>query len=102
MGKDDGPPPGTKETKTTAPAPVLRSFASVFKHADAVDVALMVLGLVGAMGDGMSTPVTLLIASRIFNDSGTGPDQLQQFRSKMDLVLLQVAFFIACISLTSN
>ncbi|KAJ1278281.1 hypothetical protein BS78_04G068100 [Paspalum vaginatum] len=83
MGKDDGPPAGT--TMETRTAPVLRSFASVFKHADAVDVALMALGLLGAMGDGMSTPVTLLIASRIFNDSGTGPDQLQEFRSKMNL-----------------
>jgi len=51
-----------------------------------VDVALMVLGLVGAMGDGMSTPVMLLITSRIFNDLGSGPDVLQQFSSKINEV----------------
>ncbi|CAL4889522.1 unnamed protein product [Urochloa decumbens] len=74
MGKD-GPP---------EKVPVLRSFTSVFMHADAVDVALMVLGLVGAIGDGMSTPVLMIFGSRMFNDAGSGPDQLQQFRSRMN------------------
>ncbi|KAF8691347.1 hypothetical protein HU200_040478 [Digitaria exilis] len=53
-------------------------------HADAADVALMVLGLVGAIGDGLSTPVMLLITSRIFNDLGGGPDILQEFSSKIN------------------
>ncbi|CAN6271746.1 unnamed protein product [Urochloa humidicola] len=77
MGKNV--PPGTAE-----PAP--RSFLSVFMHADAADVALMVLGLLGAMGDGMSTPAMLLIATRIFNDIGIGPDLIQNFSSKMNEV----------------
>nr|CAB3449154.1 unnamed protein product [Digitaria exilis] len=76
MGKDDGPP--------AAAASPLRSFSKVFMHADAVDVALMLLGLVGAMGDGMSTPVMLLIATRIFNDVGTGPDLIHNFPSRMN------------------
>ncbi|OQU84543.1 hypothetical protein SORBI_3004G073600 [Sorghum bicolor] len=68
-----------------APAPVMRwSFASVFMHADATDVVLMVLGLVGTMGDGFSTPVMLFITSRIFNDLGNGPDVLQEFSSKIN------------------
>jgi ATP-binding cassette subfamily B (MDR/TAP) protein 1 len=83
MAKDDGPAETVEEK---AAAPVLRSFASVFVHADAADVALMVLGLVGAMGDGMSTPVMLAITSRVFDDTGSGPDHLQQFRSKMNEV----------------
>uniref|UniRef100_M8B7L8 Putative multidrug resistance protein n=1 Tax=Aegilops tauschii TaxID=37682 RepID=M8B7L8_AEGTA len=37
-------------------APFGSSLVSVFMHADAADVALMVLGLVGAIGDGVSTP----------------------------------------------
>ncbi|VAI56742.1 unnamed protein product [Triticum turgidum subsp. durum] len=36
-------------------APFGSSLMSVFMHADAADVALMVLGLVGAIGDGIST-----------------------------------------------
>ncbi|CAN6271743.1 unnamed protein product [Urochloa humidicola] len=80
-GKDHGSPGMAAKARAV---PVQRPFASVFMHADAADVALMVLGLVGAMGDGMSTPVMLLIASRIFNVTGSGPDRLQQFSSKMN------------------
>ncbi|VAI45143.1 unnamed protein product [Triticum turgidum subsp. durum] len=65
-------------------APFGSSLVSVFMHADAADVALMVLGLVGAIGDGISTPAMLLITSRIFNDLGSGPDLLQEFSSKID------------------
>jgi ATP-binding cassette subfamily B (MDR/TAP) protein 1 len=83
MAKDDGPPETVEEKPA---APILRAFASVFMHADAVDVVLMVLGLAGAMGDGMSTPVMLAITSRVFDDTGSGPDHLQQFSSKMNAV----------------
>ncbi|XP_066329696.1 putative multidrug resistance protein [Miscanthus floridulus] len=82
MGKDDGLQQAAAKAKNSAP--VMRSFASVFMHADAADVVLMVLGLVGAMGDGMSTPVMLLITSRIFNDLGNGPDLLDEFSSKVN------------------
>lgn len=75
-----------------AAAPVAWSFASVFMHADAADMALMVLGLVGAVGDGLSTPMMLFLANRIFNDIGTGPDRLLQFTSKMN----EVVFSLTC------
>ncbi|GJM90462.1 hypothetical protein PR202_ga06743 [Eleusine coracana subsp. coracana] len=81
MGKDGPPASATKKN-----APVMRSFASVFMHADAADVVLMVLGLLGAMGDGLSTPVMLFITSRIFNDLGGGPDLLQEFSTKINEV----------------
>ncbi|XP_066320143.1 putative multidrug resistance protein [Miscanthus floridulus] len=55
-------------SKQMVAAPVAWSFASVFMHADAADMALMVLGLVGAVGDGLSTPMMLFLANRIFND----------------------------------
>ena len=77
-------------------APFGSSLVSVFMHADAADVALMVLGLVGAIGDGISTPAMLLITSRIFNDLGSGPDLLQEFNSKIDEVRLQ-HFFLAIV-----
>ena len=62
------------------------SFMSVLLHADGVDVALMVLGLVGAMGDGMSMPAMVLITSRITNDFGRGPDELHDFSSSINAV----------------
>jgi ATP-binding cassette, subfamily B (MDR/TAP), member 1 len=82
MGKEDGPTPAKN-------VPVMRSFASVFMHADAADVVLMVLGLVGAMGDGFSMPVMLFITSRIFNDLGGGPDLLTEFSTKINEVELR-------------
>ncbi|CAO2037475.1 unnamed protein product [Urochloa humidicola] len=90
MGKDELP-----ETGKTKAAPAVRPLASVFMHADAVDVALMVLGFVGAVGDGMSTPMMLFLANRIFNDIGGGPDRLQQFSSKMNENALNILYLAA-------
>ncbi|CAO2150224.1 unnamed protein product [Urochloa humidicola] len=73
----------------TKMVPILRSFPSVFIHADTVDKALKVLGLVAAVGDGMAMPVTLLIAGRIFNDAGSGPEEPEMFRSKMNKVQIK-------------
>lgn len=47
-----------------------KAVAIIFRYADWVDVLLMVLGTVGAVGDGMSTNVLLLYASRIMNSLG--------------------------------
>ncbi|WVZ75064.1 hypothetical protein U9M48_023156 [Paspalum notatum var. saurae] len=71
--------------------------SSVFVHADAVDVALMALGLVGAIGDGMATPLRLLVASRIANDLGSGPDHTHNFTSKINANVIRIVF-IACAS----
>uniref|UniRef100_A0ACD5Z0U5 Uncharacterized protein n=1 Tax=Avena sativa TaxID=4498 RepID=A0ACD5Z0U5_AVESA len=76
------------------------SFRSVFMHADAADVVLMVLGLVGAIGDGLSMPVMLFITSRIFNDlGGSSSDVMQEFSSKINenarnLVFLALACWV--------
>ena len=79
----------TTREDTSSPAPGSSSFMSVFTHADAADVALMALGLVGAMGEALSsTPVRMLIFSHIANDLGNGPDQLQEFSSKINEVSL--------------
>lgn len=47
------------------------SIRSVFMHADRVDKWLMFLGLLGAMADGVSTPVLLFVTSRLMNDVGS-------------------------------
>ncbi|RLM78947.1 putative multidrug resistance protein [Panicum miliaceum] len=90
---------GGEAAETAAAAPALgpSSFMSVFKHADGVDVALMVLGLVGAMGDGMSTPAMLLISSRVTNDFGRGPDQVQHFSARINRNARNIVF-LACAS----
>ncbi|WVZ77552.1 hypothetical protein U9M48_025409 [Paspalum notatum var. saurae] len=90
MGKDGSP----ESAKAKAP-PVRATLAFVFKHADAVDMALMVLGLIGAIGDGMSTPVMLAITGHVFDDTGSGPDRLQHFSSKMNQNVRNTLFLAA-------
>jgi ATP-binding cassette, subfamily B (MDR/TAP), member 1 len=75
----------TAAEKEAPPAP-RSSFLSVFMHADAADVALMLLGLVGAMGDGMSFPATLLLFIRVTNDLGRGPNLVREFSSRINEV----------------
>ena len=42
----------------------------IFMHADAVDILLMTLGFIGALGDGFTRPVVLLVNSRLMNSIG--------------------------------
>ncbi|CAN6244653.1 unnamed protein product [Urochloa humidicola] len=81
-----------------AAATLVPSFMTMFKHADGVDVALMVLGLIGAVGDGMSTPAMLLISSHITNEFGRGPvHQLHEFTSRINENARNIVF-LACAS----
>lgn len=47
-------------------------------HADSVDICLMVLGFLGAVGDGFSTPLVLLITSRLMNNIGEASTSLEE------------------------
>lgn len=46
------------------------SIGIILRYADWVDIVLMLMGALGAIGDGMSTNVLLLFASRIMNSLG--------------------------------
>lgn len=46
------------------------SFKSIFMHADVLDWFFMVFGLLGAIGDGIMTPLVLFITSKIMNSLG--------------------------------
>lgn len=48
------------------------SIRSVFMHGDGVDQILMAFGLFGSIGDGCTTPLVLLITSRLMNNVGGG------------------------------
>ncbi|XP_047960660.1 ABC transporter B family member 15-like [Salvia hispanica] len=54
------------------------SFKSIFMHADKYDMALMGLGLLGAIGDGVSMPVMLLVTSKLMNSFGTSQLSLSE------------------------
>ncbi len=47
-----------------------RSLRGMFKFADRVDVLLMALGTLGAIGDGCSTNLLLIFASDVMNSLG--------------------------------
>ncbi|CAA7032090.1 unnamed protein product [Microthlaspi erraticum] len=87
---------GNEETKETGKK-TMKSFGSIrsiFMHADGVDWVLMGLGLIGAVGDGFTTPLVLLITSKLMNDLG-GPsfntETFMQSISKNSVALLYVA-----------
>lgn len=63
----------TKKAKRKA------SISTIFKHADGIDLLLMAMGFLGAVGDGLCTPVMLLIMSRLMNNLGHGPSGLPSF-----------------------
>ncbi|KAF3947034.1 hypothetical protein ACB098_01G173600 [Castanea mollissima] len=51
------------------------SIAIIFTYADWVDILLMLLGTIGAIGDGMSTNCLLVFASRLMNSLGYSKSQ---------------------------
>ncbi|KAJ4842833.1 ATP-binding cassette, sub-B (MDR TAP), member 8 [Turnera subulata] len=51
------------------------SIAIIFRYADWVDILLMFLGTIGAIGDGMSTNCLLVFASSLMNSLGYGNTQ---------------------------
>ncbi|XP_078154321.1 putative multidrug resistance protein isoform X1 [Carex rostrata] len=65
---------------------------TIFMHADKVDVVLMVFGFIGAIGDGLSIPVMLLLTSKFFNDLGNGPDVIMEFTSKLNMIARDLVF----------
>ncbi|EFH53360.1 abc transporter family protein [Arabidopsis lyrata subsp. lyrata] len=70
------------------------SVRSIFMHADGVDWLLMSLGLIGAVGDGFTTPLVLLITSKLMNNLGGSSfntDTFMQSISKNSVALLYVA-----------
>ncbi|KAI5352186.1 hypothetical protein L3X38_005077 [Prunus dulcis] len=44
----------------------------IFRYADGVDKLLLVLGTLGSIGDGLMTPLMMLVLSRVINEYGGG------------------------------
>lgn len=66
------------------------SILQIFRYADWTDVLLMLLGALGAIGDGMSTNVLLLFASRIMNSLGYGNIQQKQQNNRGNFSMTEV------------
>ncbi|KAK6928250.1 ABC transporter-like, ATP-binding domain [Dillenia turbinata] len=76
------------------------SIRSIFMHADGIDKLLMVLGFIGAVGDGFGIPVTLVVTSKLMNNIG-GASSSVSFSSKINqnalsLCYVSMAYWVAC------
>ncbi|XP_027358241.1 ABC transporter B family member 15-like isoform X2 [Abrus precatorius] len=78
------------------------SFRSIFMHADGIDWFFMILGVVGAVGDGLGTPLVLFITSHIMNNIGDfsgsiGSTFLHSINKNAKVLLyLACGSFVAC------
>ncbi|XP_068644000.1 putative ABC transporter B family member 8 isoform X2 [Aristolochia californica] len=70
------------------------SAAAIFIYSDWIDIVLMVLGTVGAIGDGMSINVMFVTSSRIINRLGFGKSKLGHgsFMGEVEKCTLQFVY----------
>ncbi|KAG4139911.1 hypothetical protein ERO13_D07G224000v2 [Gossypium hirsutum] len=84
-----------EQLKTGAVKKVNGPIRSIFMHADAVDLWLMTLGFIGAVGDGFSTPLVLLVTGKLMNNFGDASavtsDTFIQNINKNSVALLYLA-----------
>ncbi|KAL3833184.1 hypothetical protein ACJIZ3_007920 [Penstemon smallii] len=73
------------------------SFGSIFMHSDGWDICLMIFGLFGAFGDGISMPVMLLVTSKLMNSFGNSQislaDNFSHSINKLHYILFLVLGF---------
>ncbi|KDP45428.1 hypothetical protein JCGZ_09677 [Jatropha curcas] len=62
----------------------LGSIKSIFMHADRVDSLLMILGFIGSIGDGFSTPLVLLVTSKLMNNIGGASPSANNFSQNIN------------------
>uniref|UniRef100_A0A7N0T683 Uncharacterized protein n=1 Tax=Kalanchoe fedtschenkoi TaxID=63787 RepID=A0A7N0T683_KALFE len=76
------------------------SLRSVFMHADYLDLVLMALGFIGAVGDGFTTPLILFVASKLMNNVGSASlsndatDSIN--KNSVNLLFVACGSFVAC------
>ncbi|CAN1153266.1 ABC transporter B family member 15 [Linum perenne] len=80
----------------------LGSLRSIFMHADGLDWLLILLGVLGSIGDGFSVPLTLFITSRLMNTIGDSAHVSSQLlvnslnKNALDLCYLAVGELFVC------
>lgn len=74
-----------------------KSIVVIFRYADWVDLVLMFLGTVGAIGDGMSTNCLLVFVSSLMNSLGYGNTQKNHgnFMDEVEKVGIQHTFSLS-------
>ena len=80
------------------------SLGIILRYADWIDYLLMISGAFGALGDGMSTNILLIFASKIMNSLGFGQNtqgaNTNTFMSEVEKVISCIIYsFVFLISL---
>ncbi|KAF2316201.1 hypothetical protein GH714_041542 [Hevea brasiliensis] len=65
-------------------------------HADLVDWLLMVLGFIGSVGDGFSTPLVLFVTSKLMNNLGGASSSQSDFSHNINKNALALCY-VACV-----
>ncbi|XP_068642203.1 putative multidrug resistance protein [Aristolochia californica] len=98
MGDKEGTASGSINEKKNGSSkkPKSSSIRIIFRHADGIDRLLMLFGVLGSMGDGLTTPIMLFVTSKIMNNLGAGPsDDPSSFRHLIDKNSVNL-LFLAC------
>ncbi|KAK4346348.1 hypothetical protein RND71_032687 [Anisodus tanguticus] len=92
----------TTKSKTMIQKKSYGSFRSIFMHADKADILLMTIGFLGAVCDGVSMPVMLIVTSKLMNNLGgsntSNTDNFTHHINENALVLVYLACgqWVAC------
>lgn len=74
----------------------------LFRYADGTDRLLMTFGILGSIGDGLMTPLTMLVLSRLINDFGVANTSFsndvvdkvrKESNSTIPMFLFRLSFF---------
>ncbi|XP_049382382.1 ABC transporter B family member 9-like isoform X5 [Solanum stenotomum] len=79
-------------------------FYKLFLFADRVDIALMTMGIFGAIGEGLTQPLMTLIFGQIINSFGGAPSSNEVFHlvSEVFFSFLYIGIETKCVSLLLN
>lgn len=76
----------------------------LFRYADAADKFLMLSGILGSLGDGLMTPLTMIVLSGVVNEYGNADisfsnhviDKVSNFNTNRLISIIKRLCFTAC------
>ncbi|XP_050223554.1 ABC transporter B family member 15-like [Mercurialis annua] len=71
------------------------SMGTILMHADYIDWLLMILGFIGSVGDGFSTPIVLFVTSKLMNNLGGSSSSSSDFSHNINMNALSLCY-VAC------
>lgn len=79
-----------QETKTVP-------FLKLFSFADSTDIALMIVGTIGAIANGLGTPLMTVLFGKLVNSFGNNQNNVQEIVDVVSKVKKKSFYFLSCI-----